>query len=402
MSDYLRLESRSSRKQMLPYLPPEVIALILSRLPAKSAVKCTAVCKAWYALIKDPSFISAHLHQAAALQDDYLLLHGLCGRSLNLVYRLYRENDAFGEYKQIHPPVKLGGSSVFLICGMCNGLVCLAGFNSDSYNIILWNPCIQKHFIFPTPDLPFEGRYKSAIGFGYDSESDDYKVLLVMPPVVEEDLTEVWLFSLNRCSWTRLSEVCPKHSCYCLSEVVFVKGALHWHGYLNDGMFTHTMILAYDLCTEKFHVLNYPETLTNHEHKLCLTKYEESIAVVATGIFEVLNEERLELWVMKEYGEDSSWMKVLHSTGENGKFIFDSELFYVLGVRKNGELLLIVRGDFGHDFRLATLDLNCHTHNHQLKGLGLVGDIDIYASYFGSNVESLVLLGSGEEDTKVK
>ncbi|VFR00473.1 unnamed protein product [Cuscuta campestris] len=399
MSDYLRLESRSSRKQMLPYLPPEVITLILSRLPAKSAVKCTAVCKSWYALIKDPSFISAHLQQAAALQDDYLLLLGLCGSTLRMVYRLYRENDAFEEYKQLLPPFKFGESRVFVICGMCNGLVCLAGFDSDSCSIILWNISIQKHFIFPTPDLPFEGRYKAAIGFGYDSESDDYKVLLIMPPVANEDLTEVWLFSLNRCSWTRLSKVCPKHSCYGFGQVVFLKGALHWPGYLNDDMFTH-MILAYDLSAEKFHVLNYPETLKNHVHELCLTKYGESIAVVATGIFEVSGEEQLELWVMKEYGEDSSWMRVLHSTGENGEFVFDSHLFYVLRVRKNGELLLIVRGDRGYDFWLATLDLNCHTPNQQLQCL--VGDIDIYASFFGSNVESLVLLDNGEEDTNVK
>ncbi|VFQ71757.1 unnamed protein product [Cuscuta campestris] len=283
---------------MRPYLPPEVITLILIRLPVKSAVKCTAVCKSWYTLIKDPSFISTHLQQAAALQDDYLLLLGLCGSTLRMVYRLYQENDAFEEYKQ-------------------------------------------------------QGRYKAAIGFGYDSESDDYKV-------------------------------------------VFLKGALHWPGYMNDDMFTH-MILAYDLSAEKFHVLNYPETLKNHVHELRLTKYGESIAVVATGIFEVLGEEQLELWVMKEYGEDSSWMKVLHSTGENGEFVYDSHVFYELGVRKNGELLLLVRGDRGYDFWLAALDLNCHTPNQQLKCL--VGDIDIYASYFGSNVESLVLLDNGEEDT---
>lgn len=44
------------------HIPQEVIIEILSRLPVKPLLKFKSVCKNWYAIIKNPSFITKHLH----------------------------------------------------------------------------------------------------------------------------------------------------------------------------------------------------------------------------------------------------------------------------------------------------------------------------------------------------
>ncbi|VFQ71753.1 unnamed protein product [Cuscuta campestris] len=239
-------------KNMTQYLPPEVITLILSLLPVESAVKCTAVCKSWYALIKDPSFISTHQQQAASLQDDLLLLcYPDCDERtlMKTVYDLRRDNDAFEEYKKFPLPSKPGVDDCYNV-GTCNGLICLSDFEEGAWNIILWNPSIHKHFILPEPDLPKsnltrESYYFSTFGFGFDSVSNDYKVLLIVPSDGDaNDLAEVWLFSLNRRSWIRLTDVSPKHGC-AFARMVFVKGALHYGHYLH-------MILAFNISTETF------------------------------------------------------------------------------------------------------------------------------------------------------
>ncbi|VFQ71760.1 unnamed protein product [Cuscuta campestris] len=160
------------------------------------------------------------------------------------------------------------------------------------------------------------------------------------------------------------------------------------------------MILAFDLSTEKFRVMNYPETLVHFVPQMSLIKYEESIAVVTTGSFEDIDDEQHELWVMREYGVDSSWTMVLHSIDENGKLVFDASLDYVFGVRKNGEVLLTVYGK-DHKYELATLNLNCHQHEHKQQPKRLIGKGNgLHHLFVGSYLESLVLLDKGVKDTE--
>ncbi|VFR00474.1 unnamed protein product [Cuscuta campestris] len=383
-------------EEMCVHFPVEIILQILRRLPVKSAVKCTAVCKTWYALIKDPAFVLTHL-QAASFSSDLLLLRFATGK--REFYQLRRDNDAFEEYKQFHLPFECGGFGAFRLVGTCNGLICLGDVYQDYCNIILWNPSIHKHFILPKPDFPFKSFCDSTLGFGFEPLSNDYKVLLIVAQDNKEELIEVWLFSLNMCSWTRLSEASPKHCLHAHREAAFVKGALHWigHSNLKYWMFSH-MVLAFDLSTEKFFVVNFPKTLVHFVPQMSLIKYEESIAVVAHGSFEDLDDNQLELWVMKEYGVDSSWTKVLHSIGEDGKLVFYSDLIDVFGVRKNGEVLLKVREECGKNYELATLDLNCDQQKQQLKRLGI--RIDLNYSFVGNFVESLVLFDKGEQDAE--
>ncbi|RAL42294.1 unnamed protein product [Cuscuta campestris] len=374
---------------MSEYLPPEVITQILIRLPVESVVKCTAVCKAWYNLIKDPSFISGHLEAASASpspHSDLLLLRLVrYGRE---VYQLRRDNDALEAYKQFLLPFVCGDGYFTVVC-TCNGLICLA----DLWDIILWNPSIHKHFILPMSVLSYGLTSLSTLGFGFDSRTNDYKVLLFVPKSSStENLTEVWLFSLNGCYWKKVSEIYPKHD-WSRCKQAIVKGAFHWTTCSfnsNGDLFSH-MILAFDISTEKFYAMDYPETLVHFAHEVLLTKYEDSIAVVTQNF----DDGQIELWVMKDYGESSSWTKVLHSIDENGELVFGVECIDVFGVRKNGEVLLKVEWVDEDDYDLATLNLKCHQQEQELK-LVHGNKVEYDDLFVGSFMESLVLLDIGQ------
>ena len=52
-------EVEGDEEAMWDFLPPEILPNILLRLPTKSIVKFTCVCKTWRSLIRNPDFISA-------------------------------------------------------------------------------------------------------------------------------------------------------------------------------------------------------------------------------------------------------------------------------------------------------------------------------------------------------
>ena len=58
---------------MLNDLPEDVLMDVFARLPVKSLLQFKCVCKSWYAIIRDPIFITKHLnHQSALSNNGYL------------------------------------------------------------------------------------------------------------------------------------------------------------------------------------------------------------------------------------------------------------------------------------------------------------------------------------------
>ncbi|XVF78162.1 hypothetical protein PTKIN_Ptkin14bG0107300 [Pterospermum kingtungense] len=244
------------------------------------------------------------------------------------------------------------------------------------FDLIFWNPCIQKYI--PLPPLPKLGITKIPdliYGFGFDSRTSDYKLLVNMWGNIETAF-EAYLFSLNENSWKRVTSISPKYDIESKISSAFVKGALHWLGYPSGtGCGFSNTILGFDLSTEEYFVISLPESLIRlYPWQLPIMEYEESSIAVLWRDFEYDDFNQLELWVMKTYGVVGSWSKVLHLTERYGL------LPKVLGFRKNGEILLERIGG-----ELASLDLSCYRMKH----------LKIKAEYGFSCVESLVLLDKG-------
>ncbi|KAK8664808.1 hypothetical protein V6N13_084581 [Hibiscus sabdariffa] len=177
------MKKRQSKRR---FKVPEDLALeILLKLPIKSLVRFNCVCKSWCSSFLTLHFISKHIIITT-----------------------------------LKASILISSSNAVMVYGPCNGLMCL--YDHGDGKAALWNPSTRKFKILPRSSAqcpPFPG-YTSfkCVGFGYDSKTDDYKVIqfvtlvyieCVYPP---EFWSQVELYSLRSDSWKEISSVpnaCP-------------------------------------------------------------------------------------------------------------------------------------------------------------------------------------------------
>ncbi|KAM7497927.1 hypothetical protein LguiA_022341 [Lonicera macranthoides] len=91
----------------------------------------------------------------------------------------------------------------FNIIGTCNGLVCLSEDAQQYTDIMtLWNPSIRKFVRLPYPNFGYNahGAYLLLVGFGFNPVTNDYNVVRVAyPKKVETKVVE--LYELSTGSW---------------------------------------------------------------------------------------------------------------------------------------------------------------------------------------------------------
>ncbi|KAK3417201.1 hypothetical protein EUGRSUZ_H02939 [Eucalyptus grandis] len=289
---------------MAESIPEEIVVDILLRLPAKSLVRCKCVCKRWRSLISDPGFAKSHLQKLKAgdLIPSQRIIIG--GRNGPLKTVDYEALDG-GEGRMVVPH----GIEPSRIVGSCDGLVCLIGPS----NFVIYNPTTREYMELPGSDFVdqatlFRGaRNDSFYGFGYDSQSDDYKIALVVGDVVEVENWKVAIFSLKSCSWRMMMIEVPfqEEEVECGHPAVYWKGALHCHVYvwnMNDEGFS--AILSFDLSEEKFHqVLPVPPV----DEDIFLLGLE--IHGANLFIYNTAQNPRIEAWMTDEYRIGAQWEK---------------------------------------------------------------------------------------------
>ena len=119
------------------YLPREIVANFLKRLPVKSLVQFKLVCKAWRNLIKNQDFIAEHLHHFAH-ENPLLFIHAY--DPMNPSLRLLDPQTETVEN------LSTASMDVFnydwTIVGSCNGVICME-LDNDYNDLLLWNPAIS-------------------------------------------------------------------------------------------------------------------------------------------------------------------------------------------------------------------------------------------------------------------
>ncbi|GMJ12181.1 hypothetical protein HRI_004887300 [Hibiscus trionum] len=376
---------------MSDYMPEEVILKILNRLPVRSLLRFRSVCKSWNILISHPSFISAHLQSSLTRPPNntsFLLLG--CSKKYRVRCFLHYDNAGFGRFKRLKFP-NFDLPADYRVVGSCNGLLCLqlSYYGEDYFNLVLWNPSIQKYIYLPHLSVSEDDDLN--VGFGFDSRNNDYKVL-----VVGVDKGGSWiqpyLFSLNGNCSKRVTAIPPNYDFGPDGSLPFVSGAVHWLGYQkrNAGEFNHA-ILGFHLSSEEFLVINLPECLTGFR-PLGLSIMKYGVSSIALSI-DPGRGGMHELWVMKEYGVVESWTKVLALDG----FRPGACIPRVLGFRKNGEVLLQVG-----KVKMASLDLNSqqtgdslYLNSQQIELHGV--DVGANLPFLYSYAESLVLLDKADD-----
>ncbi|PQP93579.1 F-box/kelch-repeat protein [Prunus yedoensis var. nudiflora] len=363
-------------------LPEEIFDEILLRLPSKSVGRCSAVCKTWNSLVN--TFVRNHTRYQSNSDHDAQLLFLQFHDSSSIInrshYALHRDNSTCNVYTKLPNPFaacnKLptclrGAEKVedLTLVGTCNGLICLvARDNEIHFAASIWNPCIRKLVALPKPGLAvYKDIDQVRYGFGYDSCTNDYKVLrCVNHKYIRQSTCQVEIWSLARGSWKSLSSaadhvILPTNSHPILpanfhpgqlfnrSGVVFVNGSLHWLQLARNWKVNKMdyLVASFDMASELFGEITVPEALRKKLHseprrrEWFISRYRESIALV-----NICNDRerwfgcRVEIWVMAEYGVAASWANLC--TMQLPDF-----WLMPLGFRKSGEVVLMryINGD---------------------------------------------------------
>lgn len=205
----------------------QAMVLPLFRSPIRTLIKCTSVCKTWRTIVENPSVIRPHLSQTVHvnnLNDSRLfLIRRAAGTDGNTIFHkaiVHNLIEAFNEYCKIEfpsaPKEKLHNPHLRVV-GTCNGLVCLADdICRYGYNFYIWNPAIRKLMTLPKPGATYSthGGYDAAIGFSFDANTNDYKVVRLVTRLDfdEDECTipaEVCSLATPTGSWTSLCSIAP-------------------------------------------------------------------------------------------------------------------------------------------------------------------------------------------------
>ncbi|XP_059670638.1 F-box/kelch-repeat protein At3g23880-like [Cornus florida] len=310
------------------HMPENVIIEILSWLPVKSVIRFRCVCKCWYIVIKDSSFIKKH--------------HDINNARLFVQHYDYNtERYAFGlfSYETLaraplvyHDLVQMMGYQETII-GPFDGILCLYdGKVRDHDRIALWNPSMRefKPLSVPHPLPPPFKPFIHTFGFGFDVVTNKYKVVLIRHFWDEEEDNPynprvVTVYTLGLDSWRVFeAHLQPDRSIDNSLSNTYVNGLYYW---LTSHNFYNYKVLSFDMSKETFQEIPPPPNLPNTQWG-DLALYIDSIALM---LYEPREAEKyFDIWLMKEEG---FWTKQLTI----GPLL---DIARLVGLWKNCELFL--------------------------------------------------------------
>ncbi|XP_071705111.1 F-box protein CPR1-like [Rutidosis leptorrhynchoides] len=188
--------------------------------------------------------------------------------------------------------------------GSCNAFVLMSLYCQDYVRrmLVILNPTTREYVELPKCDYGsgiMHSRYN--IGFFYDAETDDYKV--------------VTIFRVHRSS--NIHTGCIYVDVYSLRTNTWTRGP-------ND----LPIIVAFCLSNEKFSEVPLPNDVG------ILSKYEFKLYTF-DGKLSIFR--GVEIWLMKEYGVKESWTKIiLHGLDETPISVHQPKIF-----NYNGKVLLV-------------------------------------------------------------
>ncbi|XP_071728344.1 F-box/kelch-repeat protein At3g06240-like [Rutidosis leptorrhynchoides] len=296
----------------LIHLPPDLIDAILPFLPPKSLGRFKSVSKRWYSLISSPNFIKTHTQMFNKKNPNpdptHLILLPNVGDYSFYSLDIKQINTQTTPATVTAKRLKLQ-KPCYWILGSCNVLVLAYG---RPRNIYLVNPTTNETLKVPG------GRYNYTYGFGYDSSTDDYKVISIPFKGVQNsdpDTKFVRVYSLRNNSWKKFPNPPNQLHDYCSPHPgLLLNKNLHW---IVGGGCLRITIASFSLADEEFHIIESPDFVNRVEKSWSrlFALGEKLAAVICFWLHDCgfVNE----LWVMEEYGVPKSWMKLCNIEYDN-------------------------------------------------------------------------------------
>jgi F-box interacting protein len=246
-----------NKRTIMVELSIEIIVYeILTWLPAKIAGRCKSVCKEWYKLITEDTFVKKHLCRSFIFSNQKILLINNQGYSISPI-NFEKNVHEKGMAKRIPFFLKPTIDIFFDVCILSNlnGLLCVE--LSDTSELILWNPITNAYKSLPSQQ--FNGFYKDildAIGL-YIDNNGDFKVLYIRR---RDNQVYANVYSTSKDSWRNIplilkpeftgTEFYWSTGTFCGDKLYFAVSSC-----LSDGL---CFMISYDVNSEKFKGINFP------------------------------------------------------------------------------------------------------------------------------------------------
>ncbi|KAI8567027.1 hypothetical protein RHMOL_Rhmol02G0089700 [Rhododendron molle] len=299
------LDGETMDDSLWSHLPPDIVADVLVRLPVKSLCRFKCVSPSWKTLISSPQFAKTHLHIAIATNKPPKALLRSSSDAPYFVYLADANPSSYALYSVDLPDANPTGEKLgtlpaerfgewLMASKPFNGLLLVHGISYEPN--FLSNPFTRE--CKKLPKSPFsdinsnEGSRYPLRGFGYDSCTDDYKVVMVRND--DTDTDDVAVYSLKTDAWSIIQ---VSHKYLEPQTGVYLNDRLHWLCRYND-----MNGIAFDLSDQVFREIQLPD-------------YELECArlVVLRGCLCLVcfldNDEGAEVWMMNKYGVTESWTK---------------------------------------------------------------------------------------------
>ena len=360
-----------TKKKFSNYIPHDISYDILSKLSMKTLKRFTCVCKFWANLFENPQFISMFRNNLLLPKyDDYHTSRLLLKKTPaftedhdddNYIFLLSGETFENSVKLNWPPPFEeYRREDLFIFGSVVNGILCLYQGNGNGntarivQNLVLWNPYTEEFKVIPSgsfertilkafphgsvfEDLPLTPTFVNIHGFGYDSVTDDYKLIryfCICNDVFKHgpnDQTLWQVYSLKSNYWRDLQVEMPNHSRYNgwqdTGYSVNFHGMCHWWGY--EDYFGDQVLVSFNLSDENFVKTPFPLSQNYDKFAKHLVVLKESIAMIDYG-------DPLYFFIsfLGEFGVAESWTR-LFSIGPL------PEVVEPIGVGKNGDIFYL-------------------------------------------------------------
>lgn len=308
----------------------DTVIEILSRLPVKSLIRLRCTCKSWYALFKDPKFISKHLKKDdnTRLIVNYTVVDATDPFAYPLEAFLFYLDETLADLSSTYfdPLQPVCGRSG----GPYAGIFCIVGFDN---RLTLWNPATEESRPVPKCRIVFP-RYTSVfrtnVGFGMDLKNGEYKLVLIFTLWNEKhnrlcDFSHTAVYTLRTNSWTYFESFKSSH--YNMPwefESITLDGDCYWLLQLRSN--GRRVVLSFDAGDEVYQETQGPCLPMSVQVTMGL--YEDCISLLVLDT----TDSCFEIWTMNY----NNWTKKLTA----GPFI---GMLRPLGFWKNGGFFVETR-----------------------------------------------------------
>jgi len=320
----------------------EIIVEILIRLSVQFLLRFKCASKSWNTLITSNYFKAKHFNHAK--KNKKILIARLHYGTISCYCSSLSSAQPLQKFSGF--PLNYYPKRRYEIICCCDGLSLV--LYRDGY--LLWNPSTNESMLLPNPE--FRHTYKEAFfctyGFGYDSISDDYKILKIDNDGGNDFRPCSNILALKSDSWRKIDKH-PRAFHNGLrpdDSLAFVRGAFHW---ISKDDLSNYFVISFNISNEVYIEISLP-------HEICNIPNMRLVKCVVSVIHEMLcayctcqhiEGSTFKLWVMKDYGIKESWTQ-LFTIQKRVACLYYIILEYMFA---DGDVLLLYSKCFSFGFR---------------------------------------------------